>query len=81
MRTANAHFQGDAILGCKAVDDVDMEIWKRGEEVLIIAMHCVRPLMVFTPRFVVIPCPVTKGGHDSWQVVGVFATYVFFYDC
>jgi hypothetical protein len=37
--------------------------------------------MVFTPRFVVIPCPVTKGGPDSWQVVGVFATHVFFYEC
>jgi hypothetical protein len=42
-------------------------------------MHRVAPLMVFSPRLIVITSLLTKGRHNSWQVVSVFATHVFFH--
>ena len=68
-------------LGRQAACDVDAKIRKRREKVLIVAAHRVTPVVVFTPRFIVVPCPLTEGSHDPWQVMGVFARHVFLYEC
>ena len=80
MRTADPYLERHALLGCQAACNVDVEIRKRREKFLIVATHRITPLMVFTPRFVVVPCPLTKGSHDPGQVVGVFARNVFLYE-
>jgi hypothetical protein len=53
-----------------------LEIWKRSEQVLIVAADCITAVMVFIPGLIVVPCLLAKDGHDSWQVVGVFSTHV-----
>jgi hypothetical protein len=40
---------------------VDVEIWKRSEQVLIVAADCIAAVMVFTPGLIVVPCLVAKG--------------------
>jgi hypothetical protein len=77
MGAADAYFECHAILSGQAMRDVDVEIGKRDKEALIVAMHRVTPLMMFTPRFILIPCPATERSHDPRQVVGVFSTHMF----
>ena len=80
MGTADANFECNAILSCQSVHYVDVEIWKRNEQILIVAANCDTTVMVFTPGFIVVPRLLAKGGHDSWQVVGVFSTHVLLDD-
>src|SRR5262245_32210585 len=80
MGTADANFECNAILSCQSVRYVDVEIRKRREQVLIVEADCITAVMVFTPGFIVVPCLAAKGGHDSWQVVGVFSTHVLLDD-
>jgi len=78
--TADANFECNAILSCQSVHYVDVEIGKRNEQILIVAANCDTTVMVFTPRFIVVPRLLAKGGHDSWQVVGIFSMHVLLDD-
>src|SRR5262245_55534451 len=80
MGTTDANFECHAIVCYQSVRYIDAEIGKRNEQVLIVAANCVTAVMVFTPRLIVVPCLLAKGGHDSGQVVGVFSTYMFLHD-
>ena len=80
LRAADPYLERHTFLGCQAACDVDVEIWKRREKVLIVAAHRVTPVVVFSPRFIVLPCPVTEGSHNPRQAMGVFARHVFLHD-
>src|SRR5690349_20832417 len=77
MGAADSYFERHAFFGREAAGDLDAQIRKRGEEVLVVAAHRVTPLMMFAPRFIVVPCTAAKGGHDPGQVVRVLSTDVF----
>ena len=80
MSTADANFESNAILSCQPVYYVDVKIGKRNEQVSIVAADSISAFMPFTPGLIAVPCPFAKGGHDSWQVVGVFSPHVLFGD-
>ena len=80
MGAADSYFERHAFFGREAAGDLDAQIRKRGEEVLVVAAHRVTPLMMFAPRFIVVPCTAAKGGHDPGQVVRVLSTDVFLHE-
>ena len=77
MRPADSYFECYTLVGCDAVRDFDVEIGKRREKVSVVTAHRVMPLMVFGPRFIVVPCAAAERGHDPGQVMSVLATDVF----
>jgi hypothetical protein len=77
---ADANLERHAILSHESLRYVDAEIGKRSEQVRVVPPHRIATVMVFIPGLIVIPCPVTKSGHDPRQIVGVFSIHVLLHD-
>lgn len=55
VRAAGADLEGHTVVGYQPTRDVDAKIGKRDEEVFVISLNRVSPLVVLTPWLVVIP--------------------------